>query len=503
MASLLEAQVFLDQFDKCLPLCERGSAVTVINALHTLNNITQASISQVKELNPSTGHDLFCSFLLELELALELFLSPTRKLGTIDGGLPALYSFSEEDLASLSHLPSMSTKFKVKKFLEALGVAPSREFEGRSVSAVVTGFLECQVKKSSSGLHESQLKERSGLASSILSPISAGALKPQSISWADQCSSSSSCHESDIEDMPPLEDGDEDVGVVNTNTHKTAVQLEPVLASGEPSFETEKPQSDIGKDISTDADLEQDHDYEYESEDELRPCDEAAFTFLFSQPISRHGDFADDHDAPMGLCRPAPEEGYGMFGKGGMRPATVARAPDSFYKTRMCKNWEQTGTCQYGIRCNFAHGEQDLRLSSSTSTQASAGLSGAGAGAGTQDSQVPWPQSTSPTPASRPSTRRQVEDESERPAQLYKTRMCKNYEQAGTCKFGDKCNFAHGKEDLRRGSGGSAASSRSSGGGGGSGSSCGYKKKLCDRFAGGSCLYADKCTFAHGPDDLQ
>merc|ERR1712205_258050 len=92
MATLSESQAFLDQFDKCLPLCERGDVVTVVNALHSLNEITQAGLSQAVELDPATGgRDFVCSFVLELELALELFLA--QKLGTIDGGLPRLYPF--------------------------------------------------------------------------------------------------------------------------------------------------------------------------------------------------------------------------------------------------------------------------------------------------------------------------------------------------------------------------------------------------------------------------
>jgi len=46
MATLSESQAFLDQFDKCLPLCERGDAVTVVNALHSLNEITKAGLPQ-------------------------------------------------------------------------------------------------------------------------------------------------------------------------------------------------------------------------------------------------------------------------------------------------------------------------------------------------------------------------------------------------------------------------------------------------------------------------
>lgn len=34
--------------------------------------------------------------------------------------------------------------------------------------------------------------------------------------------------------------------------------------------------------------------------------------------------------------------------------------------------------------------------------------------------------------------------------QNFKTVKCKFFEQHGSCKFGDKCSFAHGDEDLRK-----------------------------------------------------
>jgi hypothetical protein len=33
----------------------------------------------------------------------------------------------------------------------------------------------------------------------------------------------------------------------------------------------------------------------------------------------------------------------------------------NLYKTRLCENWLEHGTCSYGIRCLFAHGAQELR----------------------------------------------------------------------------------------------------------------------------------------------
>ncbi|XP_020104341.1 mRNA decay activator protein ZFP36-like [Ananas comosus] len=32
---------------------------------------------------------------------------------------------------------------------------------------------------------------------------------------------------------------------------------------------------------------------------------------------------------------------------------------------------------------------------------------------------------------------------------LYKTEICRTWENAGTCRYGSKCQFAHGKEELR------------------------------------------------------
>ena len=33
--------------------------------------------------------------------------------------------------------------------------------------------------------------------------------------------------------------------------------------------------------------------------------------------------------------------------------------------------------------------------------------------------------------------------------QLFKTALCKHFEQQGRCNIGAKCHFAHGKHELR------------------------------------------------------
>jgi hypothetical protein len=34
---------------------------------------------------------------------------------------------------------------------------------------------------------------------------------------------------------------------------------------------------------------------------------------------------------------------------------------NSKYKTTMCRHFEQSGACQMGARCHFAHGKEELR----------------------------------------------------------------------------------------------------------------------------------------------
>ncbi len=68
----------------------------------------------------------------------------------------------------------------------------------------------------------------------------------------------------------------------------------------------------------------------------------------------------------------------------------------------------------------------------------------------------------------------------------YRTELCKFYEINGQCKFGDKCIFAHGKENLRE-----KVLNKS-----------GYKKRACiNFFEHGFCMYGNRCQFSHEVKD--
>lgn len=73
-------------------------------------------------------------------------------------------------------------------------------------------------------------------------------------------------------------------------------------------------------------------------------------------------------------------------------------ARNSLYKTELCKHFMDTGNCRYGTKCQFAHGETELR-----------GV-------------LRHPK--------------------------YKTTLCKVFASEGACSYGDRCRFIHEKTDA-------------------------------------------------------
>ncbi|GAA6059623.1 hypothetical protein JCM10212_004126 [Sporobolomyces blumeae] len=68
-----------------------------------------------------------------------------------------------------------------------------------------------------------------------------------------------------------------------------------------------------------------------------------------------------------------------------------------------------------------------------------------------------------------------------RKLELYKTELCRSWEEKGTCRYGFKCQFAHGREEQRE----IARHPK-------------FKSELCRTFAvQGSCPYGRRCCFIH------
>ncbi|KAH7340470.1 hypothetical protein B0J17DRAFT_569006 [Rhizoctonia solani] len=69
-----------------------------------------------------------------------------------------------------------------------------------------------------------------------------------------------------------------------------------------------------------------------------------AYTPALAQALARQLQY----DAP----------GYLREGHGG--PSANNRKL-GLYKTELCRSWEEKGTCRYGPKCQFAHGEDEIR----------------------------------------------------------------------------------------------------------------------------------------------
>ncbi|TTI61483.1 mRNA decay activator protein ZFP36L2 [Bagarius yarrelli] len=67
----------------------------------------------------------------------------------------------------------------------------------------------------------------------------------------------------------------------------------------------------------------------------------------------------------------------------------------------------------------------------------------------------------------------------------YKTELCSRYAESGTCKYAERCLFAHGLHDLH-------LPSRHPK----------YKTELCRSFhTEGYCMYGSRCLFVHSPNE--
>lgn len=81
----------------------------------------------------------------------------------------------------------------------------------------------------------------------------------------------------------------------------------------------------------------------------------------------------------------------------------------------------------------------------------------------------------------------QVNQQQQSNSSRYKTELCRPYEENGTCKYGDKCQFAHGFHELR-----SLIRHPK------------YKTELCRTFHTiGFCPYGPRCHFVHNAEEAR
>ena len=98
----------------------------------------------------------------------------------------------------------------------------------------------------------------------------------------------------------------------------------------------------------------------------------------------------------------------------GMNPPKGPSNPR--YKTTLCKHFNTPQGCSYGDKCQFAHGNNELRVN---------------------NNQMPFMMPGANV------------NKMQNSMLNYKIVKCKNWEKDKTCKYGAHCTFAHGDTDLR------------------------------------------------------
>lgn len=95
------------------------------------------------------------------------------------------------------------------------------------------------------------------------------------------------------------------------------------------------------------------------------------------------------------------------------------------------------------------------------------------------------PSSSSPPPLALPEA--SPSPPGSPPSPLYKTELCRPFAATGRCRYGARCQFAHGPGELR----GLRRHPK-------------YRTQPCSTFLRcGSCPYGPRCHFLHGPPPLQ
>jgi hypothetical protein len=85
-------------------------------------------------------------------------------------------------------------------------------------------------------------------------------------------------------------------------------------------------------------------------------------------------------------------------GPGRFKAPKKKKIKQNLHKTKLCENYIRKGYCEYGDKCHFAHGENDIKLIDNN---------------------------------------------------YVKTKLCKYYEKYGKCPHGKKCIYAHGTKELK------------------------------------------------------
>jgi len=171
------------------------------------------------------------------------------------------------------------------------------------------------------------------------------------------------------------------------------------------------------------------------------------------------------------------------------------------YKTQLCKNYQDTGHCDFATQCQFAHGMLELRsiaqnfngqevgrgYEATTNTFTSQQLPGS-----LQPRTYDSYSANNPSPISphyksvQQSSSPTVIKSDMKPVKVV---LCEDFRISGKCLRGDSCSFAHGLQELHEHRIKQVPN---------------YRTTMCESFSKyNMCIYGDTCMYAHGAHQLR
>jgi len=158
----------------------------------------------------------------------------------------------------------------------------------------------------------------------------------------------------------------------------------------------------------------------------------------YAQPYGQQypQQYAGGYSAP-----PASFPGL-SFGKG------AGKGKVRQYKTTLCQHWVSTGACPFEHKCAFAHGEAELQPKQSQKRGYEEAFYGMVPMHGVPMHGLPMHGVSMNGFAMHSFPGMMPKHKRPRP-ELLKTVMCKHFEGTGDCPFKERCNFAHGVEELQ------------------------------------------------------
>lgn len=70
---------------------------------------------------------------------------------------------------------------------------------------------------------------------------------------------------------------------------------------------------------------------------------------------------SDCKNAPWKASPALPTESTSRIKPVSSKSTQTSNTANNLYKTELCNSWIERGVCRYGSKCQFAHGEQELR----------------------------------------------------------------------------------------------------------------------------------------------